>query len=646
MRERIIEIIESRLRVSFKELAILLNVDDTKELHQCLDGLLAENMIIDDEEGRLCSLSCFERGVVHHYRDHYYVYLNNERHYLDNGAEFYLMDKDEVLYGNHQIIKVLKRNTKFLIFELYRKGKKFAAECLTQQGHYYFTNLDDFRFKGKCKALAEIVSYRNKEVKILKLLDDTLESDIDYLLYTNFLKLEFKKDIYREIEELDWDTSLEHNSDYLDYTNYPLVTIDGESAKDFDDAICIIKEKDNYKLLVAIADVSSYVIEKSKLDNEAFKRGTSVYYLDKVIPMLPFALSSDLCSLKEDCLRKTLVVEMVYDGEANLINTKINKGIIKNHKRLTYTQVNNLFENNENIDIKIDEMLKKGLELSRLLQKKYPSLSFKTREHYFEIYEGHVFKLELRKDGLAENMIESFMIEANCAVASLMSKNNLPAIYRNHQEPKYIDKEYLHYYLEDLDIELDRRESLFALLKEHEDDYALNNYLLRSMARARYSPDNLGHYALGKAYYCHFTSPIRRYPDLLVHRYLHQYYFNKAKINKIDLEYQAQQCNLREEAAVKFEREVDALLCCDYYEPYLNQIFEAVVCSIKDFGIFVCLDDGVEGMISTRHNNFYTDEDEGYFEYQNQIFNIGSRLKVRLIEVDRIKREISFKIKL
>ena len=332
----------------------------------------------------------------------------------------------------------------------------------------------------------------------------------------------------------------------------PTVTIDGLDTKDFDDAISCYKINDNYKLFIHIADVSYYVTEGSEIDKEALLRGTSIYLPNKVIPMLPFELSNGICSLNPNEIRNCITLELEIDKLGNTIKSDIYESVIKSNYRLTYNEVNDFLDNKINsLPQEIKENIFHAYELSKII------LKCKEQEGYidFEIEEPKlvmdnldVIDIEVLKEGKAEKLIEAFMVKANETVATMMEKHNLPSIYRVHDKPSdeklFALQELLSFSKLNVNVPFDGNPKSFAnmVLKLKEIDFSdyIKSALLRTMQKAIYSTKNIGHFGLGSKAYSHFTSPIRRYPDLILHRLIRKFIFNKKfDVNKYD-EYENQ----------------------------------------------------------------------------------------------------------
>lgn len=403
-----------------------------------------------------------------------------------------------------------------------------------------------------------------------------------------------------------------------DLTNEMTITIDGADSRDFDDAVSITKlPNGNYKLGVYIADVSHYVRVGSALDEEAYQRGTSVYLADRVIPMLPFKISNDVCSLNEGVNRLCTAAIMEINKKGDLVNTEICEGVIKSNHRMTYGDVNEILVNeNEELCSKYTDvlpMLNDMQELSDIIRAKRKhlgGLEFDTPEYKFVI-DKNGFPIDIVRRGRnqSEMIIEDMMVQANEAVAKYMINKKIPSVYRVHENPK---EDRLHEVfdivrkfdktIEKPGLEITQKDIQSALktVSGTANYGVINTMFLRSMAKARYSDECLGHYGLALKYYCHFTSPIRRYPDLMVHRMLKEYIFKtetKPLDNNKDISGIADDCSIQERKAVETEREVNDMLMAKFMSRHVKERYVGTISSVTGFGFFVMLDNGIEGLV-------------------------------------------------
>ena len=454
-----------------------------------------------------------------------------------------------------------------------------------------------------------------------------------------------------------------------DIRSLPLVTIDGENAKDFDDAVHVKKTKGGYTLTVAIADVSHYVEKGSFLDADSLERGTSVYFPDRVIPMLPEKLSNGLCSLVPDEDRLAMVARISFDLGGNVKRASFFKAIMKSHCRFTYKKVQKLLDGADSTLAKkysrFIKTIRQMEELARLLMTKRTergSIDFDLPEP--EVILGLTGELEsivLRERSMAHRIIEEFMIAANEAVARFLWQRQIPVLYRIHEPPEREKIEDLVEYLRGLGYNLKTPkkidpfwfQKILGMVEGRPEEYVVNSMLLRSMNQAVYSPDNKGHFGLASPTYLHFTSPIRRYPDLVVHRVL------KANLRRTrkrpvytqeELQPLGEHLSKRERTAMEAEREMLDRLKIRYMEDKIGDEFHGIISGITSFGMFVELKEiMVSGVVRL------VDMADDYYEFDSKrhllmgkrtgkIYRLGQEIRLRLISVNKARRHINFEI--
>ncbi|MBZ4218203.1 ribonuclease R [Mycoplasma tauri] len=513
--------------------------------------------------------------------------------------------------------------------------------------------------------VAKIIDYSNKfkEIDIIKKITNINDpmAYVKSLEVTRNVPEDFPTEVYDYVNKNIPDSiKNEDLSNRLDLRNELIVTIDGSSTKDFDDAINVKKIDENtYELGVHIADVAYYVKENTPLDEEALKRGTSIYLLDKVVPMLPFKLSNGICSLNPNEDRLTISAICKIDLNGNNISINVVPSVIRSKHRLTYERVNDFINKNKKFDNKeLDEMLKNSYELSTILR------NYKNKQGYidFEIDEpdieldkdGRVVDIKVKPSGESEKMIEDFMVRANEAVATWITQNKLPMMYRVHESP---GDEKLDYFLNVLDlvgikINLDRRkispvsfQKVIKQINEQRNDTFLKMLFLRTMQKAVYSPNNIGHFGLASDCYCHFTSPIRRYPDVIVHRILWEFLFKPKNNKNIEdfaskLDKIASMNSTSEQNAVQLERDVNDLKFAEYYKNKLHSEFDAQVFSITKFGMFVQFSNLTDALIHASNigNGDFVSNEHGTILYSKENpkknFKLGQKVRVVIINAD------------
>lgn len=496
--------------------------------------------------------------------------------------------------------------------------------------------------------------------------------DILQVVYAHDVPSQFPEDVLEEADAIPDHVLPEETKGREDITDQDLVTIDGESSKDLDDAVTAWKlPNGNYHLGVHIADVSHYVKQGTLLDREAYKRGTSVYLTDRVIPMLPRRLSNGICSLNEGQLRLCLSCDMEINQQGKVIKKRIHPSVMKSKARMTYTAVNNILESK---DKKTREeyhdlvpMFETMAELHRILykqRKRRGAIDFDDDEAEIIMNkEGKPVDIKLRTRGLAERMIESFMLAANETVAETYYKLKVPFIYRVHEAPDPTRVKDFFEFLTAFGIEVKADpdhltpktlQNILGKVKGLPEETMVSVMMLRSLQQAKYSDKCVGHFGLGAKYYTHFTSPIRRYPDLFVHRLIH--YYEDNGINDETRQTYADQvgevavhCSETERRGVDTERDVDSMMKAEYMTQHIGEEYDAVVSSVMKFGMFVELPNTVEGLIHI------SKMDDDYYEYvekymalvgrnTRRTYKIGQTLRVKCVAADVDQMTVDFEI--
>ncbi|WP_064581151.1 ribonuclease R family protein [Streptobacillus moniliformis] len=494
------------------------------------------------------------------------------------------------------------------------------------------------------------------KVNILNNFGNINNSDniLNSLLDASNISKGFLNEIKKEVVEIRRPNVSEELKYRVDLRHQKTITIDDISAKDLDDAIYLEKEENHYILYVSIADVSYFVKEYSKLDFEAAKRGNSIYLAEQVIPMLPKKLSNNLCSLNPDEDKLTFTVKLKYDLNGKLIESDFFKSIIKSHHRLNYTDVNKMFDNND----KSYPILWDMLELSKLLRKqknKKGMINFNIPEIKLILDEnGDIKEISKRISGLSQELIENFMVAANEAVAEYLHWQNIPAIYRVHEASEIDTLRSLNKKLNILgyninnvmDIHPGKIAKIIDKSSNDENSYLIHKTVLQAMKRAKYMNENKGHFGLALDNYLHFTSPIRRYSDLIVHRML-QFTLNNKKIStkyidKKKEEYKliAEHISKTERVAERLEKDSIKLKLLDYMKKHLNEVFEARISGIIRGKIFLQLDNLIETVFYDNISSKYIIDDALLIDNKGNKFNIGDKVKIKIIKLDYERIEI------
>jgi ribonuclease R len=678
--------------VKFSELMSLLSVPENqrREFRAQLKEMASEGSVVKLRGGRygLPDEMNLIPGVLSGHPDGYGFVITE-----DDSEDIYIgrqklggaMHNDHVLVrvesSKHRvgrqegrIVRILERRTTTLVglFEaLRRDGWVIPSE------HKYF---QDVFVPGKEKKGAkpgqlvsvEIITYPTRHHppvgRVLKVLGDANDPEVELrsIIHKFGVRQEFPPKVEKQVQKISGTISEREKKQRRDLTGEMLFTIDGERAKDFDDAVSLKTTKSGYLLGVHIADVSHYVTENSPLDKEALERGTSIYYADGVIPMLPFELSNEMCSLKPRQERLTLSASITFDKQGNVLDYEIFDSVIKSKFRFTYNQVAEMLESGSDEKKYTDAfpVLQNMFELSQLLRKRRfqeGSVDFNIPEPEIQVdAKGRVLNIVKAEHNVAHELIEEFMLAANRVVAEHLDKKNLPGIHRIHEPP---DQDKLHRFQEfikDLgfrlpnlrNVQSEHLQNLLTRVRGHAEERTINLLLLRSLKKAVYSEKDPGHFCLGFEHYTHFTSPIRRYPDLATHRMI-KAFLNKKKATLQDRKKflpksreQAEQSSMREIKAVEVEREVANLRRAQFMADKVGKEYSGHVSSVTGFGLFVELDEVfVEGLI---HISSLGDDYYVYYEHEHMLkgqhkhktYRIGDALRVRVTRVDISKKQI------
>ena len=528
-------------------------------------------------------------------------------------------------------------------------------------GHKVVVEIDKMKNNnGRCEGhVVEIIGHVNDP-----------GVDILSIIYKYNINVDFPEDVKEQVSKMPmqvYDSDLKGRRDLRDEV---IFTIDGDDTKDIDDAISIEKlSNGHYKLGVHIADVSYYVKEGSPLDNEAMERGTSVYLVDRVIPMLPHELSNGICSLNPGVDRLAISCVMEFNNEGKQLDYEIFPSVIKSRIQMTYKKVNSILEDNvipEGYEDYADK-LRMMADLAKILRKakvKRGYIDFGVDEAKILVDENCVpTDVILRERGVGENLIEDFMIAANECVATHIYFMNLPFVYRVHEYPKEEKIRSFLGFVSSLgykvngnikDVKPTTMQGILRQLEDKPEYKILSSLLLRSMQKAVYKPENLGHYGLASSCYTHFTSPIRRYPDTTVHRLLRTYLFE----GKVDMQtirkweeklvYVSEHSSERERASVDCEREVDDMKMAEYMEKHIGETFEGMISSVTSFGMFVELDNLIEGLVPLRDMKdfFHFDEERMTLtgERSHVKYSIGERVIVKVVRASKEDKTIDFEV--
>lgn len=592
---------------------------------------------------------------------------------------------DENQRAEGKVTEILKRNTETVI-GTFQKSKNygFVVPDDKKLGTDIFVS-KKARSKAKDgdKVIAKITKYpennMSAEGKIIEILGKSSDTNVDLIsvVRAHNYKMEFPKEVIKEAKIL---PQVVLNIDgRVDLREKEIFTIDGDDTKDIDDAISLEKKGDNYLLGVHIADVSHYVREGTNLNKEASKRGTSVYLIDTVIPMLPKELSNGICSLNPGVDRYALSVEMKINSSGEVLNSKIFKSVINSKLQMTYNKVFDILENNAVYEeykphISTLQLMK---ELATILinkKAKLGAIDFDMPEAKIILDENDaVLDIKLREMTIANKMIEEFMVLANETVAETFCKKEIPFIYRIHEKPELDRIEKLNTTLKNLgypEINLNsiaskgeikeksklslELKNILDLSKGKENEKLVSLMTLRTMQLAKYSNENIGHFGLASKYYCHFTSPIRRYPDLFIHRVISEYLADEltnkkiSKFKKQAIKYaeMSSDCEQEEEEA---ERDLYEIKKCEFMQKHIGETFNGTISGVTSFGVFVELENTVEGLVRLEEmkDDYYIFDDANVKlvgKRTGKIFKLGDSVKIKVTNANKLLRRIDFEL--
>ena len=678
-----------------KEIAVVLNVPKTQkhELMEVLDALLADGKVELTGKGKyIKSNGKFLTGTfTAHPRGFGFVTVEGEEEDIfipadqTNGA--FHMDTVQVAIARTSggkrkegtVVKIVARGTTQLVCT-YEKSKTFGFAVPDNQRFAQDIFIPAERSKGAVsghKVVVEITDYgkngKKPEGKVVEIIGHINDpgTDIMSIVKGYDLPVEFSPKIMKQVENVSNEVSKADMAGRMDLRDWQTVTIDGEDAKDLDDAITLVKEGELYKLGVHIADVSNYVQENSALDVEALKRGTSVYLVDRVIPMLPHKLSNGICSLNAGENRLALSCIMMIDAKGNVVDHTIAETVIRVDRRMSYTSVKKILEEHDETECREYEELVPMFELMRelaaILRKKRMkrgSIDFDFPETKIILDEkGRPVEIKPYDRNVATKIIEDFMLIANETVAQDYFWQELPFVYRTHENPDAEKIKKLGTFINNFgytihigqdEVHPKELQKLLMKIDGTPEEALISRLTLRSMKQAKYTTMNTGHFGLATNYYCHFTSPIRRYPDLQIHRIIKDNLRGRMNAGKIDhyekiLPEVAKHSSEMERRADEAERETDKLKKVEYMEERIGQVFEGVISGVTEWGFYVELPNTIEGLVhvTTLTDDYYHYQEATYEmvgEATNRRYKLGQKVKVMVMGTDRLLRTIDFRV--
>lgn len=574
-----------------------------------------------------------------------------------------------------RVVKVLTRNTTHIVgtfIEGKTKNVVFPDDVKLPQIRIFKDDIGNAKNNDKVWVKIDMSTFEEKLVRgqIIEVLGQANSPKAEQLSIIRSFNLtdKFDEKTLACARAIDQNVDIKNFKNRVDYTKHRVITIDGEDARDFDDALSVEKIDGGYILYVHIADVSNYVVENSALDKEAYRRGTSVYFPNMVIPMLPKEISNGVCSLSEGVNRLVLTVEITMDENFNVKKSTIREGVIKSTHRMTYTEVQNIFNQDELLCEKYEDVLE-DINIYREISKKLAEDRRKRGEIRMNLPEpfilenenGEIVSIENRVTDESHELIESLMVLANECVAKTFYDLELPFVYRVHEKPDEEKVKRLSQILKNMgvvnDLERDgdkpmSYQKVADKIKGLPHEKTLLIMILRTMMKARYAPTCLGHFGLASEFYCHFTSPIRRYPDLMIHRiiktFLHGMPKEEIKITfKPIVERVSEQSSTTEKNADEAEREMDDYKKAVYMSKFLGEEFVGTISGVQEFGIFVELDNGVEGLVKLDNlpqDEYIYDDMSLSLHGKSNHYTIGDSVKVIVASTNPLLRQIDFNL--
>ncbi len=617
--------------------------------------------------------------------DEIYISRENSKNALngDTVSIKIIAEKEGDKKQEGKIVKIV-RHEKDTVVGTFQKSRNFAFVVPDDKNFgtdIFISKTNWGKARDKKKVLVQILKYpekgKNAEGKVIEVLGGINEAGVDMLSLIKQYELPYKfpDEVVAEAKAYGDKIDPSDLPRRRDLRNDIIFTIDGEDAKDLDDAIHVEKlENGNYKLDVHIADVSHYVREKTELDKEAYLRGTSIYMLGRVIPMLPRELSNGICSLNAGEDRYTLSCSMEITPKAKIVSSDIYKGVIRVTERMCYTDVQKILDRSDETVLKRYE---KYISYFDLMAELANILKAKRKENGYLNLEIPESKIILDENGVAidvkkyetyfaNEIIEQFMLIANETVAEKFYWLQAPFIYRNHEAPdvdkvKELNKSLYNFGYK---IKISKEEIIYPNefakiledVKGKDEEKVVSNIILRTLRVAKYEAENKEHFGIASKYYCHFTSPIRRYPDLFIHRIISKYLDNDYLVNDFWIkkyekraEKRAENCSERERVATKVEREAEDIKKAEFMESKIGEEYEGIVSSVTNFGIFVELDNTVEGLIryeklGDEYFIYNEEKRQAIGEHTGKVYQIGDKVKIRVANASKLMRQIDFEI--
>ena len=679
--------------MKIKEIAVVLQIprEQRDELKEILDALVEEGKIALSKRGK------YSKGKTERLKG---TFQANPRGFgfitPENGGDDVFVPEENIngaFQGDEvefiitgtpggrrregRVVRVLSHSVTHIV-GLYEKNKNYGF--VRPDNQRYLTDI--YIPEGKSmdavsghKVVVELTSYGGEHMKpegyVVEIIGHINDPGTDILSIVKDydLPVEFPEKVLKQAVRVGKDVSDADRQGRKDLREWMMVTIDGEDAKDLDDAVSVTKEGGNFRLGVHIADVTNYVQESSALDREALKRGTSVYLADRVIPMLPHKLSNGICSLNAGEDRLALSCIMTVSPEGDVTDHEIAETVVRVDRRMSYNGVAKILDGDEKAVRENEEfvpMIRMMKELSEILREKRGrrgSINFDFPETKIELDEnGHPVEIRPYERNAATKIIEDFMLLANETVAEEYFWRELPFLYRTHEAPDEEKMRQLGAFINNFGYHIHVRnvvrpkviQKLLGKVEGTPEEPLISRLALRSMKQARYTTENTGHFGLAAKYYTHFTSPIRRYPDLQIHRIIKENLrgrLNEERISHYEqiLPEVAAQCSTRERTAEETEREVVKLKKAEYMQKRIGEEYEGVISGVTKWGVYVELPNTIEGLVHVAdmrddHYEFAEERYELVGEHTGKTYKLGQKVRVRVTEADRIQRTVNFEI--
>lgn len=678
-----------------KELAVLLQVskEERPDLDYVLKELVASGELSISKRGKYSKpeaiglvgvFSATAKGFgfvsVEGQEEDIYIKESNTNGAFDKDTvQVFLLSEQTGKRQEGEIVKILSHHITEVV-GLYQKGKnygfvvpdntKFSKDIYVQEnrskgavdGHKVVVKITDYGSKNKNPEgiVKEIIGHINDP-----------GTDIMSIVKEHGLSVEFPANVLKQVQKIPSEVREEDKKGRLDLRSWQTVTIDGEDAKDLDDAVTLTKEGDRYILGVHIADVTNYVTEGSPFDQEALKRGTSVYLVDRVIPMLPHQLSNGICSLNAGVDRLALSCIMTIDAKGTVIDHKIVETVICVDRRMSYTSVNKIVEDQDQAEqeeykqfVPMFFLMKELADILRQKRKQRGSIDFDFPETKVILdAKGKPLEIKPYERNSATKIIEDFMLITNETIAEDYFWQEMPFVYRTHDTPDAEKIQKLEVFINNFGygiknskegIHPKELQKLLVRIEDSPEESLISRLTLRSMKQAKYTVTNTGHFGLSAKYYCHFTSPIRRYPDLQIHRIIKENLHGGLKEKRIAhyekiLNQVADQSSAMERRADEAERDTVKLKKCEYMSKRIGQVFTGVISGISTYGIYVELPNTIEGMIhvNSLEDDYYYYDEENYEmvgKESNYRYKLGQTVNIVVVATDKLQRTIDFEI--